>query len=219
MSRRRTIDLSANALAFFASHGFRPSSAPPPARSTSQQHEQAPKPAPPPNEAPAPSPPVDEPPALVNAYDPAEYYRGRSLWSQCAKPDLLKFFEDFEEFRAGGPQFTPEEVHEAILKALKSAKQRPKDAQRVIPEDFRKIVDERRALPEHQWTVVDAALYLGKCCFKERAVAGTQISFQPADLKDISFRKAVMLMAFSGIRDMKPWLLEQKEKEEKLKEE
>lgn len=153
----------------------------------------------------------------MNAYDPAEYYRDRALWSKCAKSDLLHFFADFEEFRTEGPNFTPQEVHQAVLEALESAKQRPKDAQRVIPEDFREIVDDRSALPDHLWAVVDAALYLEKCCFKERAVAESQISFQPSDLEDINFRKAVMLMAIMEIPDMKPWLLEQKRVEQSRK--
>lgn len=217
MRYRKTVNLGTNALAFFASHEFRPSSAPPPARSTLKQRKEAPKIVPPAGEAPAPSPLVDESPALVNACDPPEYYRDRAFWSKCAKSDLIQFFADFEEFRAEGHTFTPQKVHQAVLEALESAKQRPKDAQRVIPEDFRKIVDDRSVLPDHQWAVVDAELYLGKCCFKERAVAGSQISFQPSDLEDINFRKAVMLMAITGIRYMKPWLLEQKRMEQSRK--
>ncbi|KAK4173363.1 hypothetical protein QBC36DRAFT_58418 [Triangularia setosa] len=207
MRRPTTIDFSSNPLMLFFRNGLQLTSTPQPAQSTSQQHEEAPKTIPPPGETLAPSP--------VNRYDPVEYYRGRTFWTQCAKPDLLQFFADFEEFREGCHDFAPGEVHEAILDTLKSAKQRPKDAQRFIPEDSRNIIDNRRALPDCQWAVVDVALYLGKCCFEERSVASAQITFQPADLKKIKFRKAVMLMAISGIRDMGPWLLEQKKMEQK----
>ncbi|KAK4205124.1 hypothetical protein QBC40DRAFT_292317 [Triangularia verruculosa] len=90
-------------------------------QSRSEQRDEAPK-------AKPPARPAGELVAPVNPYDPAEYCRGRSLWSQCAKPDLLQFFADFEEFRADGHVINPAEVHEAMLDALRSARQRPKDA-------------------------------------------------------------------------------------------
>ncbi|KAK0742109.1 hypothetical protein B0T21DRAFT_251064, partial [Apiosordaria backusii] len=214
MRRPTTLDLSSNPFTLYLSNVFVPRGTPSSAQSPSKQHEEAPETKMPPRETLLSSPPVPAPPAPANPYDPAEYYRGRALWSQCAKPDLLQFFADFEDYQSGWHSFTAEEVYETILEALKSAKQRPKDAQRFIPEDFRKIVDERGALPDHQWAVVDAALYLGKCCFRERTVAGAQISFQPADLKDTKFRNAVMMMGISGIRDMGPWLGEKKKREQ-----
>ncbi|KAK4655472.1 hypothetical protein QC762_302742 [Podospora pseudocomata] len=117
MRYRKAVNLGTNALAFFASHGFRPSSAPrlrgrP--RSSARKRPILCRP----RARLRPLAACCESPALVNAYDPAEYYRDRALWSKCAKSDLLQFFADFEEFQAEGHNFTPQEVHQAVLEAL-----------------------------------------------------------------------------------------------------